>query len=77
MEKQAIKEIVYGGISEMMKNRLYYYHSDVGSDYCHWTDAGKIALHEFTREITKYIWAAENEALDKRAVEITLKKLGD
>lgn len=38
MDDQALKEIIFGGTRELMKNRKYYYHSSVGAEYCHWTD---------------------------------------
>lgn len=75
MEKQAIKDLVYGGINELMQNRRYYYRSSVGRDYSHWTDDGKVALDNFMREITQYIWDAEEAALDKRAKEMVLAEL--
>lgn len=75
MEKQAIKDLMYGGVSELMQNRRYYYKSSVGSSYCHWTDAGKEALDDFMKEITKYITAAEEKSLDERAKEMVLKEL--
>lgn len=75
MEKSAIKDLVYGGISELMHNRRYYYRSSVGKDYSHWTNDGKEALNDFMSEITQYIWDAEEAALDKRAKDIMLAEL--
>jgi hypothetical protein len=75
MEKQAIKELMYGGVSEMMQNRRYYYHSSVGQNYSAWTDEGKAAMDEFMQEITRYIYDAEQNALDQRAKDLVMKEL--
>lgn len=75
MEKQAIKDLMYGGICEMMHNRKYYYRSSVGSGYSHWTEEGKVAMEKFVRDMTQYIWDAEESELDKRAKDMVLKEL--
>lgn len=75
MEKLAIKELMYGGISEMIKNRRYFYRSSVGKDYSHWTDEGKVALHQFMMDITQYMHDADDAELDRRAKEMVLAEL--
>jgi hypothetical protein len=75
MEKQAIKELMYGGISEMMQNSRYYYRSSVGRDYSHWTEAGKEAMEKFLSEMTTFIYEAEQQSLDARAKKMVLDTL--
>ena len=75
MEKQAIKELMYGGINELMQNRRYYYHSTIGKNYSHWTDEGKEAMGKFMVEMTQHIRDAEEAELDKRAKDLVLKEL--
>ncbi len=75
MEKQAIKQLMYGGIKELMNDRRYYYNSGMGKNYSHFTDAGKVAVYEFVTEIASYITDAENADLDKRAKEMVLNEL--
>ena len=75
MEKQAIKELMYGGVCELMQNRRYYYHSSVGKNYSNWTTEGKTAMDEFMKEITRYIYDAEQRSLDERAKELVMKEL--
>lgn len=75
MEKQAIKDLLYGGVSELMKNQRYYYRSSVGKSYCNWTDQGEIALKEFVTEITHFMTAADAAELDKRAKEQVMEAL--
>ena len=75
MEKQAIKELLYGGVSELMKNSRYYYKSSVGKSYCNWTDDGEIALKEFVTEITHFISEADKAELDRRAKQMVMDTL--
>jgi len=75
MEKQAVKDLMYGSLTELMQNRRYYYHSSVGAEYCHWTEEGQLVLKQFMSEITKLIYAADQIDLDIRAKELVLKEL--
>ena len=75
MEKQAIKQLMYGGIKELMSDRKYYYNSGMGKNYSHFTDEGKVAVHEFVTEIAAYITEAEDKELDSRAKDMVLKEL--
>lgn len=75
MKKQAIKELLFGGINELMRNRSYYYKSTVGRDYCYFTEDGKEAVQEFVVEISKFINAAEEAELDQRAKDIVINTL--
>jgi len=69
MEKAAIKDLVYGGLEELVNNRRYYYHSSVGGAYSHLTDDGKAAIVEFMDLMAFKIREAEQEDLDRRAKE--------
>ena len=75
MEKQAIKEIIYGGLSELIHNNHYYYHSSVGSNYCHFTEAGNAALQEFIAHMAVNMHQADEALLDRRAKDLVLKGL--
>ena len=75
MEKSAIKDLMYGGVSELMQNRRYYYRSSVGIGYSHWTEEGKEALDTFMKEMTQYIWDAQEADLERRARQQTLDAL--
>jgi len=74
MDKQALKELVYGGMQELMRNRAYYYRG-IGIEYSHWTDAGKLALQEFMDIAAFKMLQAEEAELDKRAKELVIKGL--
>lgn len=75
MEKPAIKNIIYGGINELMQNERYYRHSKIGRGYCRWTAEGLEAVSEFMNEMAFYIYEAEQESLDQRSKDILLKEL--
>jgi hypothetical protein len=75
MEKQAVKDLMYGSLTELMQNRRYYYHSSVGAEYCHWTEEGQLVLKQFMSEIIKSIYVANKNELDSRAKELVLKDL--
>lgn len=75
MEKQAVKDLMYGSLTELMQNRQYYYHSSVGQQYCHWTEEGELVLKQFMAEATKLIYIAQQNDLDSRAKELILKEL--
>ena len=75
MDKQVIKEIMYGGISELMQNKRFYYRSSSGYYYSHWTDEGNKALVEYISHVTAYIYDAEQTSLDNRSKELLLDTL--
>jgi len=75
MDKQAVKDAMFGGIMEMMRNRKYYYFSSVGGNYSHWTDEGKEAIQEYMQIISYKLWEAEEADLKKRSKEMVLKGL--
>ena len=75
MKKHAVKDLIFGGLQELSRNSRFYYHSGVGSSYCHWTEEGKEALVEFMKEMTPLMRAAEEEDLDRRAKEMVLREL--
>ena len=75
MEKQAIKELMYGGLKEIMNNSRYYYRSSIGKEYSSFTDAGKEVLQEFVADLASYITQAEEKELDQRAKDMVMKEL--
>jgi len=75
MDRQAIKDLTYGGIQELLKNRTYYYHSSVGSGYSHWTEEGKAALAEFMNMVGFEMLRAEEAELDRRAKKMVMDGL--
>jgi hypothetical protein len=75
MEKAALKDLIYGGLNELVQNNQYYYHSNVGPNYSHWTEEGSRALSTYLHTIAELMFDTEHESLDKRAKELVLKGL--
>ena len=75
MEKSAIKDLIYGGIEEILQNRKYYYSSSIGRDYSHFTEEGKEAVAEFMSLMAYQIRKAEEEDLNTRAKQQVLDTL--
>ena len=75
MNKQAVKELMYGGLQELMRNKNFYYYSTVGYQYSHWTESGLEALHDYMNVIGWKMLEAEEADLDTRAKEIVIKGL--
>lgn len=75
MEKGAIKDLVYGGLEEILNNSRYYHHSSVGASYSHLTDLGKGAVTEFMDMMAWKIKEANEVDLDRRAKQQVLDQL--
>lgn len=75
MDKQAVKDTMFGGIHELMRNRKYYYHSSVGAGYSHWTEEGKEALAEYMNIMGWKLLEAEEAELNQRSKDMVIKGL--
>jgi hypothetical protein len=75
MDKQALKEFMYGGFSEIMNNRQYFYKSSVGHGYSYFTEEGEKALVEYMNLVSWKMIEAENNELNARSKEIVMKTL--
>jgi hypothetical protein len=75
LEKNAVKELVYGGLLELASNRDYYYNSRIGSEYNHFTDKGKIAIEEYLNIMISIMLKAEEASLNKRAKDLVINGL--
>jgi hypothetical protein len=75
MDRPAIKDFIYGGLSEIMNNRQYFYKSSVGQGYSHFTEEGEKALVEYMNLVSWKMIEAENNELNARSKEIVMKTL--
>ena len=75
MEKGAIKDLIYGGLEELINNQKYYYHSTVGYNYSHLTEKGEAAIIDFMNLMSWKMLQAENADLELRAKEQVLNSL--
>lgn len=75
MDKQAVKDLIYGGLTELLNNKSFYYTSSIGSEYNKFTEEGEQALKEFMSIMAVKIKQAEHASLDKRAKDMVMKTL--
>ena len=75
MDKQAVKDLIYGGLIELINNRTFYYSSSVSWEYNKFTEEGQKALSEFMGFMAIKMKEAENQDLDKRAKNMVMKTL--
>jgi len=75
MDKPYIKDVMYGGISELMRNSRYYYRSTVGIEYSKWTDEGREAILALVESTSRDIHKVEIELELKRSKELMVKGL--
>jgi hypothetical protein len=75
MDTKTIKDVMYGGITHLMKDRDLYYSSGVGAEYNRWTDKGKEALAEYMNILSGQIIKAENVELNQRAKNLVINGL--
>ena len=75
MKKEAVKDIMFGGVSELIKNKNFYYFSSIGPQYCHWTEEGKMELQAYMDFMAYTVLQAETTDLDRRAKEMVIGAL--
>lgn len=75
LDKRAVKELLYGGINEIIQNREFYYNSGISNTYNHFTEAGKAAMDAYMKQMVNMMLEAEEESLNKRAKELVVKGL--
>jgi hypothetical protein len=75
MDKEAVKNLMFGGFCELTRDSRFYHHSAVGPEYCYFTDRGKIAITDFMIQMAVNIHKAEVADLDRRAKEMVIKGL--
>lgn len=75
LEKAAIKDLLYGGVMEILNNPEFYYNSKISSDYNRFTDRGKVAMEGYLKTVAALMLTAEEESLNKRAKEMVINSL--
>jgi hypothetical protein len=75
MNKQAIKDVLYGSIVEMTRSRDFFYQSSVGHNYSHWTEEGQRVVAYYINLMTPLILEIEEKELDERAKNLVVKEL--
>jgi len=77
MRRSAVKNQLYGGLLEMMKERELFYRSDMNHDFSHWTEIGKEELFIFMLDMSRKMLKAESVDDEARAKEMVFKTLKD
>jgi 6-phosphogluconate dehydrogenase len=75
MDREMLKDVIYGGIVELMSNRKYYYSSGVSHTYNEWTEDGRRALKSYMILMTAQIAQAEEEEMDRRSKDYIMNTL--
>ena len=75
MDKQALKDMLYGSVAELAKNSKYFNNSPFGGKYCYYTEAGEDAVMEILHVWTVKVLEAEKRLLDQRAKELVVQGL--
>ena len=75
MDKEAVKSLLFGGFCELTRDSRYYHRSEVGPEYCYFTDRGKIAVQDFMTQMAVNIHRAEVADLDRRAKDMVIRGL--
>lgn len=66
---------VYAGLFEILRDQRLYYHSAVGSDYCHLTEAGKEEVIKWLEMMAPQMFKKEQAELDARAKKMVWDEL--
>jgi hypothetical protein len=75
MNKEAVKNLMFGGFSELIRDSRYYHRSEVAPEYCYFTERGKVAVTDFMTQMAVNTYKAELADLDRRAKELVIKGL--
>lgn len=74
MDRDTIKDALYGSIVGLMDNSSNFYKSSVLS-YSHFTDEGRVALADMVSLFVEEILKEEQRQLDSRAKEMVINGL--
>lgn len=74
MDKEALKNVIYGGLIALASDRTLYYRG-IGPQYSHWTENGQEALQSFLDIMTYQMLKVEESEMDRRAKELVVKGL--
>ena len=69
------KDIVYGALLELAKNKQVYYHSTVDPRYSHFTEDGKEAIIAVIEEMFRSLKEIELEEIKEQAKKQTMDAL--
>jgi hypothetical protein len=75
MLRQDAERMIIGSIKEIIRDRQYFYYSNVGPDYCHLTEEGKSAIIDMINILgSRMLVAIEKEDIE-RSKQLVLDQL--
>jgi len=69
------KDVVYGSLLELSKNKLVWYESSIDPSYSHLTDDGKEAIIPIVESILREIRVIEQQVINETAKQQTMDAL--
>ncbi len=74
MEKDVLKDLIYGGVLELMNNRKYFYRG-ISASYSHWTEEGEKAIADYMHLMGNKMLESEEISFRNRSKELVMKTL--
>lgn len=75
MDKESVKDIIWGGMTELMNNPNYFRRSSIDPKYSEWHPRGQEALHEFIEYLTPMIDQVIHNEIKSKAKNMTMSAL--
>jgi hypothetical protein len=75
MRRETLKDSLYGGLVELTRNPKLYRFSDIGKQYCYFTEEGKKEVLKWLESQAAEISTAEDILLQERAKKLVLDEL--
>jgi hypothetical protein len=75
MQRDTLKDSLYGALAELVKNPKIFYNSSIGKDYSKFTEEGRAQIIEWLEVQAKEVAEAEEKNLDARAKKMVLDEL--
>ena len=75
IKRSMAKDVVYGSLLELSKNKLVWYESSIDSKYSHLTDEGKEAIIDVIENMFREMQDIEQQVIKEAAKQQTLDAL--
>lgn len=75
LAQEADKDKVYGALKEFTRNPKLWRSSNVGREYCHFTDEGREIIVDTLQDLLRTVDVLERKALEQRAREVVWDEL--
>lgn len=75
MNEREVIFIVQGMLRTLVRDKKYFYHSSVGSNYCHLTDDGRRVLMETMELVAPKLFEAMHQEDLERSKQLIMNEL--